>query len=86
MTISRDTILKMAAHACTLDPVLQEDIANMRDELALLVQANKRALQLFNEALPKFNWSASALDANAIRLLNEVPGELNEALKPFLEG
>ncbi len=30
-------------------------------------------VRLFDEALPKFNWGASALDANAIRLLNEVP-------------
>lgn len=39
-----------------------------------------RAKQLFDEALPKFNWGASCLDANAITLLNEVPGEIAAAL------
>lgn len=38
-------------------------------------------VQLFNEALPKFNWGASCLDANAIRLLNEVPTKAKAALK-----
>lgn len=38
------------------------------------------ALRLCDEALPKFNWAASALDANAIQLLNEVPGQIREAL------
>lgn len=40
-----------------------------------------RAARLFEETLPKFNWGASALDANAIQLLNEVPGEVRAALK-----
>ena len=40
-----------------------------------------RVTRLFEEALPKFNWGASALDANAIQLLNEVPGEVRAALK-----
>lgn len=41
----------------------------------------KRAVRLFDEALPKFDWGKSALDANAIQLLNEVPGEVRAALK-----
>jgi hypothetical protein len=45
-----------------------------------LIAALKRAERLFNEALPKFNWGKSALDANAIALLNEVPGEVRAAL------
>lgn len=44
------------------------------------VRALNRAHRLFNEALPKFNWGASALDANAITLLNEVPGEVRHAI------
>lgn len=35
---------------------------------------------LVSEALPKFDWGASALDANAIRLLNEVPAQVNAAI------
>lgn len=46
-----------------------------------LVAALERADRLFSEALPKFNWGASALDANAIALLNEVPGEVRRALR-----
>lgn len=47
----------------------------------ILQKALKSAKQLFDEALPKFNWGKSALDANAIRLLNEVPGEVSRALE-----
>lgn len=43
-------------------------------------EALKRADRLCTEALPKFNWGESALDNNAIRLLNEVPGEIRAAL------
>jgi len=44
-------------------------------------QALLLAKRLFNEALPKFNWAASALDANAIDLLNQVPRAVQEALE-----
>lgn len=47
----------------------------------IFVQALQRAQRLFDEALPKFDWGRSALDANAIQLLNEVPGEVEAALK-----
>lgn len=40
----------------------------------------ERCLQLFDEALPKFNWGASFLDSNAIQLLNEVPAEVRTIL------
>ncbi|WP_142028335.1 hypothetical protein [Bordetella hinzii] len=43
--------------------------------------AAERAKRLFDEALPKFNWGASFLDANVIQLLNEVPGEVAAALR-----
>lgn len=45
-----------------------------------LREALEAADTLCNEALPKFNWGKSALDANAIRLLNEVPGMIRNAL------
>lgn len=44
-------------------------------------EALKAADKLFKEALPKFDWGASALDANAIQLLNEVPQQVAKALK-----
>lgn len=43
-------------------------------------EALKLALRLCEEALPKFNWGASFLDANAIQLLNTVPAAIKEAL------
>ena len=53
----------------------------MRERLAEAQATLARAARLFEEALPKFNWGASALDANAIQLLNEVPGEVRAVLK-----
>lgn len=35
-----------------------------------LIETIRLMDRVFNEALPKFNWGASALDANAIDLLN----------------
>lgn len=51
------------------------------EEAKALRKALVRAEALFTQALPKFNWGASALDADAIALLNEVPGEVRKALK-----
>ncbi len=45
-----------------------------------LLAATEAGLRLCDEALPKFNWGASALDANAIKLLNEVPRQLRAAI------
>ncbi len=38
------------------------------------------AHRLCREALPKFNWGASALDSNAITLLNRAPSVIEDAL------
>ena len=46
-----------------------------------LVKALTRADQLNSYALGKFDWGRSPLDAKAIALLNEVPGEVRVALK-----
>lgn len=42
-------------------------------ERHLAIGALDGAIRLFDEALPKFDWGASPLDANAIALLNEIP-------------
>lgn len=52
----------------------------LQDQNAVLLAALKRCELLFKLALPKFNWAESALDANAIRLLNEVPGDVRAAI------
>ena len=45
-----------------------------------LFEALEAAYKLFDEALPKFNWGASALDGNAIQLLNQVPRKVEAAI------
>jgi len=40
-----------------------------------------RVEALIDVALPRFNWGASALDAEAIQLLNEVPIEVKRVLR-----
>jgi hypothetical protein len=55
-------------------------ISDLESENAELRRALCAAKRLFDEALPKFDWGRSALDANAIKLLNEVPALVNAAL------
>lgn len=45
-----------------------------------IITVLRRVKQVFDEALPHFNWGASALPAEAIQLLNEVPSELKAML------
>lgn len=54
---------------------------DLTEQFTRMTKALERADRLFKEALPKFNWAQSALDVNAIALLNEVPGEVRAALK-----
>ena len=61
--------------------MLRKEIGNLRAQLAEAQDALQAAQRLFEEALPKFNWGASFLDANAIQLLNEVPAKVNAAIK-----
>ena len=66
------------------DPKLeyQQHLANARLIAAApdLFEAAKLTQRVIAEALPKFNLGASALDANAIRLLNELPNLVNAAV------
>lgn len=45
-----------------------------------LIEALKRSQELFEKALPQFDWGSSALTAESIRLLNDVPIQVNTAL------
>lgn len=56
-------------------------VCDLRAQLAEAQDALEAAQRLFKEALPKFNWGASFLDANAIQLLNEVPAKVTAAIK-----
>ena len=61
--------------------MLRKEIDTLRAQLAEAQDALQAAQRLFKEALPKFNWEASFLDANAIQLLNEVPAKVNAAIR-----
>ena len=58
-----------------LDDCAQMEIERLRAALLIV----KR---MCDEALPKFNWGASRLDANAIKLLNDAPLAVMRALGP----
>jgi len=60
------------------DDDLSSAVAEVRNLL-------RDAMRLFDEALPKFNWGASALDANAIQILNEVPVAVRQAFFGVIE-
>lgn len=51
-----------------------------------LEAAIRQTLRLIDEALPKFNWAASALDANAIRLLNDTSVKVRGLNARMMEG
>lgn len=57
-----------------------------RGDVEELLEAGERALRLFDEALPQFNWAESPLDADAISLLNEVPQEVRSAVGSLKDG
>ena len=61
--------------------MLRKEIDTLRAQLAEAQDALQAAQRLFKEALPKFNWGASFLDANAIQLLNDVPAKVNAAIR-----
>ena len=58
-------------HPAICEPAASVDA---RDAALLLAQ------RMCREALPKFNWGASFLDANAIQLLNEAPAAIDAAI------
>lgn len=60
--------------------VIVPESVYVSDKQGVMLEALRAAKNLFDEALPKFNWGASALDANAIRLLNEAPMAVNAAI------
>lgn len=57
---------------------LKEALAAPDDEV---VQALQAAHDCFTQALPKFNWGASFLDAEAIQHLNTAPIKVKQALE-----
>ena len=83
-------VAKMRAERIAQEDVRMKEIEAKRAQQALherqaalypeLVAALEESKRLFNEALPKFNWGVSALDANAIDLLNTVPRKVQAVL------
>lgn len=56
-------------------------VRSVNDRNRALIEALEAAERLCNEALPRFNWAGSALDANAFDLLNTVPAQIRRALE-----
>ncbi len=63
---------------CT--PAIEHQAMFIQQGTVELLKALDAAEELCKNALPKFNWGKSALDAEAIRLLNEVPGQIRAAI------
>lgn len=57
----------------------------MADHTKTVREGLEAAQKLIDEALPKFDWSKSALDGNAIMLLNETPKKVRAALEALTE-
>ena len=57
------------------------ELNRLRTGNAAALEALTLVQRVFDEALPKFNWGASALDGNAIDLLNRGPIAVHAALK-----
>lgn len=57
----------------------------MEHRLIAIREGLEAAEKLIKEALPKFNWGASALDGNAISILNDTPGKIKKALEALGE-
>lgn len=75
--VLRMSIEQMAGNGSSRRSRQMEEVLRRTEEMQASLE---RCEQLFRYALPKFNWGASALDAEAITLLNEVPGEVKHAL------
>lgn len=61
-------------------PSIRNEIIRRVNAHDVLVEALIQSQKLFEKALPKFNWGASFLNAEAIKLLNDVPIEVAKAL------
>lgn len=72
--IPNDEILQKERHRLGTIDLIEKEIQPMAEALT-------RSVELFDKALPKFNWGASFLDAEAITLLNEVPVQARVALQ-----
>lgn len=55
--------------------------AFLRRRNTMLTNALEACKEMIDTALPQFNWGASSLSADAIRLLNETPAKVTAALR-----
>ena len=75
----RDTIIHVPA-AYGIDGGDVDALTVIARNVDAAVEALEQSEQLHTEALPKFDWGKSALDANAITLLNGTPTKVRHAL------
>lgn len=65
---------------CRGDGAAAEATARRLAASADMLEALMLMKRVIDEALPKFNWGASALDAHAITLLNQAPMVIDAAI------
>jgi len=56
------------------------EVERLKEINAEQLAALEAADRLCKKALPEFDWGRSALSADSIRLLNEVPGQIRAAI------
>ena len=81
MELERNNAQRQHTMQCAINKTDSQRILELTAQLAEAQDALQAAQRLFEEALPKFNWGASFLDANAIQVLNEVPAKVNAAIR-----
>jgi len=72
---SDKTQLAVASAMYAIERARRED-AQIQEDLDVINR-------LVNEAIPKFNWGASCLDADAISLLNRAPAAMARILEHY---
>jgi hypothetical protein len=61
----------------------ERELLEANAAIVLLVEALRQAQKLCDVALPQFNWKESALNSDALLLLNDVPSTIQIALAPY---
>ena len=79
--VSVESVGGMVKTADLAAVLLQADrVAELKARVAELESALAKADELCRVALPQFNWAASAVDGQAVSILNEAPGIIHRAL------
>lgn len=70
----------MSKELDTIDAAISE-LARLRAVNVAMLSALKRAQTMCRVAIGQFEWGSLALSPDAVRLLNQVPGEIDAAIR-----